>query len=161
MRYVADAEHGQDLIERGCASQVLAAAGALLRIVQAQTPLVQDLLLGTAGVLVHGDFGPQNMLLYKDGTEVAAILDWEYAHLGSSEEDLAWAEWIVRMHHPDSTEDLAALFTGFGHRPNWSTRHEAMITRCSQLLEAVAVAGNAEAEELWRNRMARTHQWSE
>jgi len=39
-------------------------------------------------VLVHGDFKPGNALL-RDG-RVAALLDWETAHLGDPLEDLGW-----------------------------------------------------------------------
>ncbi|WP_216695345.1 phosphotransferase family protein [Dietzia psychralcaliphila] len=45
-------------------------------------------------VLVHGDFKPGNILV-RDG-EVAALLDWETAHLGSPLEDLGWVTNPVR-----------------------------------------------------------------
>ena len=38
--------------------------------------------------LVHGDFRPANILV--DGARVAALLDWELAHLGDSHDDLGW-----------------------------------------------------------------------
>lgn len=38
--------------------------------------------------LVHGDFKPGNLLLRDD--RVAAVLDWETAHLGDPHEDLGW-----------------------------------------------------------------------
>ena len=41
-----------------------------------------------AVVLVHGDFKPGNALLVDN--EVAAMLDWETAHLGDPLEDLGW-----------------------------------------------------------------------
>ena len=83
-------ENGQDLIERGCAELVLVAAGRTLRA-----------LHPSAGpTLVHGDYGPQNLLHDPATCEVVAVVDWEFAHLGDPVEDLAWAEWIVRMHHP-------------------------------------------------------------
>jgi aminoglycoside phosphotransferase (APT) family kinase protein len=45
-------------------------------------------------VLVHGDFKPGNVLIHDD--EVAALLDWETAHLGSPLEDLGWVTNPVR-----------------------------------------------------------------
>lgn len=45
-------------------------------------------------VLVHGDFKPGNILV-RDG-EVAALLDWETAHVGSPLEDLGWVTNPVR-----------------------------------------------------------------
>ncbi len=38
--------------------------------------------------LVHGDFRTGNYIL--DGTNVAAILDWEFAHWGDRHEDIGW-----------------------------------------------------------------------
>lgn len=38
--------------------------------------------------LVHGDFRVGNFLVGKEG--LTAVLDWEFAHLGSPMEDLAW-----------------------------------------------------------------------
>lgn len=45
--------------------------------------------------LVHGDVGAGNFLA-RDG-EVAAMLDWELAHLGDPHEDLAWL-WMRGAH---------------------------------------------------------------
>jgi aminoglycoside phosphotransferase (APT) family kinase protein len=45
-------------------------------------------------VLVHGDFKPGNALLRGDG--IAAMLDWETAHLGDPLEDLGWVTNQVR-----------------------------------------------------------------
>lgn len=45
-------------------------------------------------VLVHGDFKPGNILV-RNG-EVAALLDWETAHLGSPLEDFGWVTNPVR-----------------------------------------------------------------
>ena len=45
-------------------------------------------------VVVHGDYGPQNLLFNPISHEVVAVLDWEFSHSGAAVEDLAWAEWI-------------------------------------------------------------------
>ena len=39
-------------------------------------------------VLVHGDFRMGNLMVGPDG--LAAVLDWELAHIGDAHEDLAW-----------------------------------------------------------------------
>ena len=91
--------HGQDMIEAGRAAEVLRLLGALLARLQEIDVTAVPGLPGSGEVIVHGDFGPQNLLV--DGGHVSALLDWEFAHLGRPVEDLAWAEWIVRMHHPD------------------------------------------------------------
>lgn len=44
--------------------------------------------------LVHADFKPGNILLA--GSEVAALLDWELAHLGDPLEDLGWVTQPLR-----------------------------------------------------------------
>ncbi len=40
-------------------------------------------------VLVHGDFRNGNLMIHPD-TGLAAVLDWELAHLGDPAEDLGW-----------------------------------------------------------------------
>lgn len=40
-------------------------------------------------VLVHGDFRNGNLMIHPD-TGLAAVLDWELAHLGDAAEDLGW-----------------------------------------------------------------------
>lgn len=44
---------------------------------------------------VHGDVGPGNFMV-RDG-RIAAVLDWELAHLGDPHEDLAWM-WMRGAH---------------------------------------------------------------
>jgi aminoglycoside phosphotransferase (APT) family kinase protein len=39
-------------------------------------------------VLVHGDFRMGNLIV--DGSDLAAVLDWELVHVGQAYEDLAW-----------------------------------------------------------------------
>jgi aminoglycoside phosphotransferase (APT) family kinase protein len=39
-------------------------------------------------VLVHGDFRMGNLVV--DGSDLAAVLDWELVHVGEAYEDLAW-----------------------------------------------------------------------
>jgi len=39
-------------------------------------------------VLVHGDFRMGNLIV--DGSDLAAVLDWELVHVGDAYEDLAW-----------------------------------------------------------------------
>jgi aminoglycoside phosphotransferase (APT) family kinase protein len=67
-------------------------------------------------VLVHGDFRMGNLMVGPDG--LAAVLDWELAHLGDAHEDLAWGcvgPW--RFGHVDRPAfgcgDLDALFAAY------------------------------------------------
>ena len=110
-------------------------------------------------VLVHGDFGPQNML-FDPSDQVTAVVDWEFAHLGHPIEDLAWVEWIVRTHHSHLTNALAALFDGYGIHPPWSQRHSAMLARCSELL-ALARRWSADSAGVWQRRIEATEAFAE
>jgi tRNA A-37 threonylcarbamoyl transferase component Bud32 len=106
-------------------------------------------------VLVHGDFGPQNMLFDNATLQVTALVDWEFAHAGDPVEDLAWAEWIVRMHHPHLAKQLDALFDGYGHRPAWLRRHNAMLEKCRWALDFVRrwPKINAQSVAMWEERL--------
>ena len=106
---------GQELLEEQ-PEKVLYAVGQLARrLATVDLSLVAALDAAPEGsVLVHGDFGPQNLLLDPETAEPTALVDWEFAHIGDPVEDMAWAEWIVRTHHPDVVPALPALFEGFG-----------------------------------------------
>jgi tRNA A-37 threonylcarbamoyl transferase component Bud32 len=149
MRFVPG-RHGQELVDEGHAAQVLVAAGRTLRRLDEGVP-----------GFVHGDYGPQNLLLDPGSLEVVAVLDWEFAHDGNRIEDLAWVEWIVRLHHADAVQYLPALFEGYAWRPAWALRHAVMLQRCSQLSEICARNGDGAAAEMWRSREVVTRSWRE
>jgi aminoglycoside phosphotransferase (APT) family kinase protein len=70
-------EHGQDLIEEGHADEVLASCGALLRRLHALDP--GRLVPGphpSTHVVLHSDFGPNNILLDSGDYTITALLDW-------------------------------------------------------------------------------------
>lgn len=142
--------HGQELIEEGFATQVLQAAGRTLRRLQQAVP-----------GMVHGDYGPQNLLFDPNSFDVSAVLDWEFAHEGDPVEDLAWAEWIVRMHHPSATDAVPALFRGHGASPTWPVRHAAMVRRCLELERLCDYRGENDAAAMWRSRAEATRAWQE
>jgi tRNA A-37 threonylcarbamoyl transferase component Bud32 len=143
--------HGQDLIAAGHAEPVLAACGAVLYD-------IHDAGIG------HGDFGPQNVLFDPRTFVPVAVLDWEFAAipLVDNVADLAWCEWIVRMHHPEHVDVLGALFDRYGTRPPWQRRHAAMLQRCRELLDlAHRWEPDGAAERLWRHRIDTTAGWRE
>jgi aminoglycoside phosphotransferase (APT) family kinase protein len=146
--------HGQELIDEGRATAVLHAAGRTLS--RLHGPAAPD-----GSVVVHGDYGPQNLLFDPVSHHVVAVLDWEFSHRGAAVEDLAWAEWIVRMHHPDAVPELAALFDGYGDRAAWADRQAAMISRCEGFRDAAEPADDADSEALWSERLATTAAWRE
>ena len=152
--------HGQDEIDAGHGAEVLSSCGALLRRVHDLDPA----LVGSscsAGVICHGDFGPNNVLLDPATYEVAALLDWEFCGVGKAIVDVAWCEWIVRMHHPAAADSLPAFFEAYGARPTWPIRQQAMLDRC-RWLEALCRQGDdSDGVRLWRDRAQATANWTE
>ena len=70
--------------------------------------------------LVHGDLGLHNVLV-RDG-ELAAILDWELAHLGDPAEDIAYA-WSPLLRHLTTWEQFVAQYLDNGGDPAACERH--------------------------------------
>ena len=155
---------GQELVEAGHAARVLEACGTLLRRIQETSPGVLGAGAHEAGtVLVHGDFGPNNMLLDPVTFQVTAVVDWEFAHLGRPVEDLAWCEWIVRMHHPGHRQELHRLFSAYGGPvPGWPVRQAAMLDKCAALERFChRWQPNGPGVSQWQRRAAATAGWQE
>jgi len=154
--------HGQDLIDAGLAEPVLAACGRVLRQIHR---LALPEALGAAqpgAVIVHGDFGPNNMLLDAAAQRVTAVMDWEWAHAGDPVEDLAWCEFIIRLHHPAEVARLAAFYAVYGNRPAWVQRHEAIMRRCAEMRQMCErwEPGGASARA-WAERIEIAGAWRE
>ncbi|HEX4489911.1 MAG TPA: aminoglycoside phosphotransferase family protein [Acidimicrobiia bacterium] len=152
--------HGQELIDEGHASKVLRLAGEALVALQGVPPDTVPDLVGEGSVIVHGDFGPQNMLFDLNADRVTGVLDWESAHIGSPIEDLAWSEWIVRMHHPEAIDALDAIFEAAQQRPPWAQRQRAMLQQIEGLIEYCESAGMDRSAADWRIRLHRTKTWT-
>jgi aminoglycoside phosphotransferase (APT) family kinase protein len=142
--------HGQELIDEEAGDGVLEAAGRTLRALHADPE---------APTWTHGDYGPQNLLYHVATLEVTGVLDWEFARRGLPISDLAWAEWIVRMHHPHAVRSLAYLFRGWGDEPSWGSRHAAMLDACRRFLVRAESMGDSQAAELWSRRRDITAAW--
>ncbi|MFD1372867.1 phosphotransferase [Actinoplanes sichuanensis] len=139
--------HGQELIENGHAAPVLASCGRMLRHLQHVVP-----------GLVHGDYGPNNLLFDPDTFEVTGIVDWEWAHPGAPVEDLAWTEWIIRRHHPDDVAALTHLFTAYGETPVWELRHAVGLAKCRAMRDR---PDNDPADAAhWQRNIAITAAWT-
>ncbi|MFD9500440.1 phosphotransferase family protein [Streptomyces sp. NPDC060035] len=81
---------GPELLDAGHAAAVLESCGGLLRRIHETAPSGPAVGEPEAGkVLVHGDFGPHNLLLDPLTFQVTAVVDWEFSHLGNPVEDLA------------------------------------------------------------------------
>lgn len=151
---------GQDLLDAGRAEEVLASCGEVLGRIHGLK--VTGLPAG-GDTLVHGDFGPNNLLLDPVTFAVTAVVDWEFAHYGNHVEDLAWCEWIVRMHHPDRVGALEAFFGAYpGDVLDWPVRQAAMLERCQQLRRFCdRQEPNGAGSLLWQQRSAETASWLE
>jgi tRNA A-37 threonylcarbamoyl transferase component Bud32 len=152
---------GQDLIDDGQPAMVLCLIGSQLAALQSIDPSVIPGLEGKGDVIVHGDYGPQNILCSLDLTSVSGVLDWELAHLGSPVEDLAWAEWIVRTHHPEAQNDLPELFAGSGLSIDWSERQSSMVQQCLHHIAYCEASGFEASTAEWRRRLHATERWTE
>jgi hypothetical protein len=153
---------GPDLIEVGRAHQALTAAGELLARLQTDaSPVLMPRLDGIGIVAVHGDYGLHNLLFDSTGRQVTGLVDWESAHRGDVVEDLAWAEWIIRMHYPVAIDALDGLFTGYGAQPLWTARHGAMVTQCEKVRELCEREGEPDTIAIWRARLRTTESWTE
>lgn len=159
--------HGQDLLDAGRGREVLRACGVMLRqIHQLDVAGIPGAVRGPAvagQVLVHGDYGPNNVLLDPVSLEITAVLDWEWAHVGDPVEDLAWCEWVVRMHHPVAVSLMAEFFGAYGGPvPPWRARQAVMLGRCRSMLGLCREwepGGPGEAQ--WAHRLAVTGAWPE
>jgi len=159
---LAPGQHGQDLVDGGLAEPVLAACGRVLRQIHR---LAVPAALGATwpgAVLVHGDFGPNNVLLDAMAQRVTAVLDWEWAHAGDPIEDLAWCEFIIRLHHPGEVAALAAFYAAYGEQPAWPRRHEAIMCRCAEMRQMCESwePGGASARA-WAERIEIAGSWQE
>ncbi len=151
---------GQDLLEEGHASQVLRLVGETLNRLQGIAPNTVHGLEQSGPVIVHGDFGPQNMLFDLGADRVTGVVDWESAHLGNPLDDLAWAEWVVRMHHPAAIDALDELFAAATQRPPWLDRQTAMVRQVRDVLAYCETTGLPDSAFDWRDRLRRTEAWT-
>ncbi len=72
----------------------------------------------SAAVLVHGDYRMGNLIV--DGSELAAVLDWELVHAGEAYEDLAW--FCIRAWRFGAAASLGA--GGLGSTENFLRAYE-------------------------------------
>lgn len=154
--------HGQELIDDGRARPVLAACGRALAALHCLAPGLLDAQPPVGAVIQHGDFGPNNILLDAQTCEVTAVLDWEFCTLGDPITDIAWCEWIVRMHHPDAVDALEDFFHAYGQRPSWVKRQDEMLRRCAWFEEFTREWNpNGPGVVLWQERARTTQNWRE
>lgn len=156
-------EHGQDLIDADHAEDVLRACGLALQELHGIdiTTVFPD-SSNRDHVLTHGDFGPNNVLLDAETFEVTAVLDWEFSSPGDALVDVAWCEWIVRMHHPAAVRALSAFHDAYGRVPPWPIRRAAMIRRCLWLQDFCKRSDPVgDGAALWHDRASTTAQWTE
>lgn len=106
-------------------------------------------------IRVHGDFGPQNILLRKDGS-VSGVVDWELSHKGDINADPAWLEWVVRMHYEVAIDALQHFYRGYNRIIPWSVRHSAMKKICQDHLQRARASNNHSKANTWLERLRAT-----
>ena len=159
-RYI-DTQHGQDLLKEH-PIQVPFALGELAKQLQTvQLDAIGKQKRKKGQVLVHGDFGPQNVLFGQTSTSKPYLVDWEWAHFGDEYEDVAWAEWIIRMHYNANQQMLKSLHDGFGMVPPWKIRHSAMLRNCERILDFAKRDGNMAAISIWEARVVQVKSFIE
>lgn len=157
--------HAQDILEESSQEtkigQVMIILGQVLKQLQAiNSEALRGKIPGDGTCLVHGDFGPQNLLLDSSAQQAVALMDWEWAHLGNPIEDVAWMEWSIRMHHQKQLRFLPLFYEHYGQLPTWEARHEAMIQQCQRHIEFARLLGNRKAIQIWHNRLVITHRFN-
>jgi Ser/Thr protein kinase RdoA (MazF antagonist) len=142
--------------------EVLHECGRILRQLHALDPTLLGASSEEEEVIQHGDFGPNNILLEHQTFDVAAVLDWEFSGVGPAITDIAWCEWIVRMHHPDAVSMLADFFDASGARPTWKERQAEMLRRCRSLKSFAKRWDPASpAVTVWQERASAVASWVE
>jgi aminoglycoside phosphotransferase (APT) family kinase protein len=76
--------------------------------------------------LVHGDFKPGNLLI--EGGDIAAVLDWETAHLGDPHEDLGWITQRLRAdeHQIPGLWEQDDIVARYGRSAGWDIDLDAL-----------------------------------
>jgi aminoglycoside phosphotransferase (APT) family kinase protein len=85
---------------------------------------------------VHSDLNPKNLIVDPASLEVAAVLDWEFAHSGSPSTDLGNAVRFERQ--PPWVE---AAVSAYAHRTGDDPDHALHLARCADLWALVELAG--------------------
>jgi tRNA A-37 threonylcarbamoyl transferase component Bud32 len=159
-RYV-ESRHAQDLLEEYC-DIVPFSLGKLARELQlVKIDTIVESKRNAPDVLVHGDFGPQNLLFAPESFSELYLVDWEWAHFGDRFEDIVWAEWMIRMHYDSNQQMIASLYKGFGIVPPWEARHELMIRKCENILDFAKRDDNTQAISTWIDRVAQVKSFKE
>ncbi len=141
------------LMSLGNSQQLFHNIGLALRTIH-QFP-VQDLtgnIQGNGSALIHGDFNIYNIMFDLNMMTDICILDWEWAHLGESVEDLAWMEWSIRMNFTKFEKDLPYFYEAYGEIPDWRYRKDAMILQCNRNLEYARMIGERKTMQQWQHR---------
>lgn len=126
--------NGADLVDGGNPGQLMAELGRFLRTLhEVEVSAFGGVLPGSAGVIVHGDFGHYNAIMAADGSRLAAVLDWEEAHLGDAAEDIGWCEFQLRSRHPQHEWAVRKLLEAYGDPPDADRRERAVRVRMEEL----------------------------
>lgn len=151
LRFVTG-RHGQEALDRAPRS-VLRRCGELARRLSSLHPPTSYATARPAPSSFTATSGHRT-----SGWTTASGRWWRYSTgseyiWGDPVEDLAWAEWIVRCHHPEAVRHLDALFAGYGAAPPWHERKRAMPTTCREHLDAASKLNDPRVSGIWRDRL--------
>ncbi|MFC0673468.1 RIO1 family regulatory kinase/ATPase domain-containing protein [Brachybacterium hainanense] len=103
--------------------------------------------LGRDGV-VHGDFGPQNLLVTDEGVRV---IDWEWCGaLTDPDLDAFWFDFIVRYHYPHAASLLPTFWRACGHDPDPRRGRDVLLSAFG--IRVAECSPGSPAIDSWRTR---------
>jgi aminoglycoside phosphotransferase (APT) family kinase protein len=112
-------------------------------------------------VVTAGPAELRTRLLDAGATAVTAVVDWEWCHAGDPVEDLAWCEFIIRLHHPAEIRHLARFYDAYGDRPAWADVHRVIVDRCRWMLSLCERwEPGGERSTAWAHRLKIVAAWT-
>jgi len=104
--------------------------------------------------LVHGDYGPQNILV--DGN-CMKMIDWEFAGWGNPLYDVAWVVWFVHLHYPHVCKELSKIFID-EYRLHTHVKIDSGLTKAFAVSSVVSILGGisgdyAQGRDEWIGRL--------
>ena len=132
-------------------------------LIQLRVGFGQPGLLGQSAIREISVLESGQALVFRDGS-VETKTHWEPGKVarGDPIEDLAWCEFILRLHHPGEVWALDAFYDLYRARPAWPDLHHAIVDRCRSMLElcqrwepvGIGVAS-------WTERLATVKTWTQ
>ncbi|NEB51937.1 phosphotransferase [Streptomyces griseus] len=156
--------HAKELMSKSGTVRVLASCGRTLKRIHAVDPrgIFDNSPIPPGHTLVHGDYGPNNVLLDAETMEICAVLDWEWSRVGDPVDESPGASGSYGCTTRSSWRRWTDFYGAYGERPSWAVRHKAMVGLCRSLVtfwEQWRPGSEITAHR--RSQLATTENWSE